>query len=340
MKNDILITQEIGSFRKPQYLSSVFRKAPASELSRLKEKAVLDTLDLFSRAGLDNIGVAGEMYRWEMYEHVAASLEGVKFFGPVRSFDNRYYRKGSVVSEIRRKESFHEDELIFLMSNARRKIKFPITGPYTMADWSFNEHYGDKRELAIAFADILRDEIKHLQGIWSKTRSDVFEIQIDEPATTTHPGEMDLVVESVNRAIEGIHGCEFSIHVCYSTDYRMLFERGADLKLDGYNLEFANRDTNELGISEEHRKAFAELKNLWDIDSTKFIGIGVTDVHVDYVEPVQLIEDRIRYAIGAIGDPEMIRVNPDCGLRTRSREIGYAKLKNMVDAVTEIRKEF
>ncbi|EQD28945.1 Methionine synthase, vitamin-B12 independent domain protein, partial [mine drainage metagenome] len=39
-------------------------------------------------------------------------------------------------------------------------------------------------------------------------------------------------------------------------------------------------------------------------------------------------------------DPRMIRVNPDCGLRTRSREIGYAKLKNMVDAVAEIRKEF
>ena len=109
MSNDILVTQEIGSFRKPQYLSSVFRKTSGPELAGLKEKATLETLELFNRAGLDNIGVAGEMYRWEMYEHVAASLEGIEFFGPVRSFDNRYYRKGSVVSEIKRKSSFHED---------------------------------------------------------------------------------------------------------------------------------------------------------------------------------------------------------------------------------------
>ena len=340
MNNDILVTQEIGSFRKPQYLSSVFRKTSGPELSRLKEKATLETLELFNRAGLDNIGVAGEMYRWEMYEHVAASLEGIEFFGPVRSFDNRYYRKGSVVSEIKRKNSFHDDELTFIMNNAARKIKLPITGPYTMADWSFNEHYKDKRELALAFADILNEEIRHLYGIWSKSKSEVFEVQIDEPAATTHPSEMDLVVESVNRSIEGIHGCEFSIHVCYSTDYRMLFEKGSELKLHGYNLEFANRDTNELGTGSEHRKAFADLKDYWDIDNTKFIGIGVTDVHVDYIEPIQLIEDRIRYAIDAIQDPAMIRVNPDCGLRTRSRDVGYAKLKNMVDAVKQIRKEY
>ena len=81
MNNGILITQEIGSFRKPQYLSSVFRKTSGPELARLKEKATLETLELFNKAGLDNIGVAGEVYRWEMYEHVAASLEGIEFFG-------------------------------------------------------------------------------------------------------------------------------------------------------------------------------------------------------------------------------------------------------------------
>jgi 5-methyltetrahydropteroyltriglutamate--homocysteine methyltransferase len=340
MRTEILITQEIGSFRKPQYLSSVFRKAPDKELTKLKEKATLETLEMFNRAGLDNTGVAGEMYRWEMYEHVAASLKGIEFYGPVRSFDNRYYRKGSVVSPIERKNSFHDDELNFIMSNSTRKIKLPITGPYTMADWSFNEHFRDKGELALAFAEILNEEIRHLYSLWSKSRSDVFEVQIDEPAATTHPSEMDLVVESVNRSIEGIHGCEFSIHVCYSTDYRMLFEKGSELKLQGYNLEFANRDTNELGTDSDHRKAFEELKSYWDIDSTKFIGIGVTDVHIDYIEPVQLIKDRIKYAIAGISDPAMIRVNPDCGLRTRSREVGYAKLRNMVDAVKEIRKEY
>ena len=55
----ILITQEIGSFRKPQYLSSVFRKSDPEKLKSLEEKATLETLSLFEKAGLDNIGVAG-----------------------------------------------------------------------------------------------------------------------------------------------------------------------------------------------------------------------------------------------------------------------------------------
>ncbi len=332
-----LITQEIGSFRKPLYLSSVFRKKSRDELSQLERQAAEETLNLFYSAGLENIGVGGEMFRWEMYEHFAAALEGVKFFGPVRSFDNRYYRKGSVISPLEKKFSFHEEELSFLIENAKRKIKFPVTGPYTMADWSFNEYYRDKRELALVYSDILREEITHLRDLWSSRMNYTFEVQIDEPAATTHPGEMDIVTESVNAAISGIQGCEFTIHVCYSTDYAMLFDKGSELKLDGYNLEFANRDTLLEGDSSEKRKAYEEIRRLWDIDSTKFLGLGVTDVHVDYVEPVSLIADRINYALKIVEDPEKLRINPDCGLRTRSREIGGAKLKNMVLAVNGIR---
>ena len=47
---------------------------------------------------------------------------------------------------------------------------------------------------------------------------------------------------------------------------------------------------------------------------------------------MQVIEDRIKYVLDIIDDPERIKINPDCGLRTRSREIGYEKLRNMVIA--------
>lgn len=338
MSDRLLITQEIGSFRKPVYLSSVFRKTEHDELLQLQQKATVETLQLFRDAGLENIGVAGEMFRWEMYEHMAAALGGVEFFGPVRSFDNRYYRKGSIVSGLERKNSFHEEELRFLKQSSDERIKFPITGPYTMADWSFNEHYRDKRELALAFADVINHEITHLRSLWN--RSEPFEVQIDEPAATTHPGELDIVVESVNRSIENIKGCEFSMHVCYSSDYSTFYRKGTDLKLHGYNLEFANRDTNESGMRNDQRKPYRELSLLNDIDPEKFIGIGVTDVHSDFIEPPELIVDRISAAVQAFGDPAKVRVNPDCGLRTRSRDIGFQKLKNMVAAARTVRSEY
>ena len=42
------------------------------------------------------------------------------------------------------------------------------------------------------------------------------------------------------------------------------------------------------------------------------------------------MRDRILYATEVLGDPERIQVNPDCGLRTRSWDVVYEKLANMV----------
>lgn len=343
LQEKTLITQEIGSFRKPEYLSKKFHTIEGKkEFYDLAKKATVETIGLFESAGLENIGVGGEMFRWEMYEHLAANVDGLEFYGMVRSFDNRYYKKGSVVGPIRRRSPFHLDELEFLLSNSKGKLKVPVTGPYTMMDWSFNEHYGDRLELANAYADAINHEIRDLKKAWEKVRGDeVLEIQIDEPAATTHPSEMDIVVESVNRSFEGIGNIEPTIHVCYSVDYRYLYNTLPDLKVKGLNLEYANRDRHSRGVEVEKRPGYADLKAFSEVNQTlsepKFIGLGVTDVHIDFIEPVDLIRDRIETAIKLIGDPDLVRVNPDCGLRTRSREIGLEKLKNMVLATEIVR---
>ncbi len=339
-ESEALTLQEIGSFRKPDYLSSVFKKKSEREnLQKLKEKATLDTLRLFESAGLENIGVAGEMYRWEMYEHPATRVDGIRFYGMVRSFDNRYYRKGSVVSEMSVRNHWHNDELEFVMAHTDRGIKMPVTGPYTLMDWSFNEHYESRSELAISFAKIINSEIKSMKELWDRKHpGEKFQVQIDEPAATTHPDEMDLFVESINRSLQGISGIESSLHVCYSTDYRTLFDVSPDLRIDGFNLEFANRDTYETGEDDDARPAYSVLKYFADIEPDKFMGVGVTDVHVDTIEPVDLIASRIRYSLGILDDPERLKVNPDCGLRTRSRETAKKKLENMVRATQQVRK--
>ncbi len=345
MSQKNLILQEIGSFRKPEYLSSRFHKIIGTpEFNEKASKATVEIMDLFERAGLENRGVGGEMFRWEMYEHLAYNIKGIEFKGMVRSFDNRYYRKGSVTKQISTLQSAHEKELSFLLQNFQGKLKVPITGPYTMMDWSFNEHYRDRRELANAFADIIRDEIILLQSIWKKHRgNEVLEVQIDEPATTTHPSEMDIVTESVNRSIQGISGIESSIHVCYSSDYGYLFDQLPDLKVDGYNLEFANRDLLERGKDAASRPGFLDVGRFRDanehVNEKRFLGLGVTDIHIDTVESVDLIKDRIDFSLKQFERPDLIRINPDCGLRTRSQDVGFQKLKNMADAVHSIRKE-
>lgn len=344
-KEELFITQEIGSFRKPDYLSRNFHAIlGTAEFRNLAERAAGETLKMFTDAGLMNLGVGGEMYRWEMYEHLARHVGNLVFHGKVRSFDNRYYNKGSVIGEISRKSSAHMEELEFVLQSTRKKIKVPITGPYTMTDWSFNDHYASRSDIANAFADIIHEEVLDLQAKWKLYRPDEkLEIQIDEPAATSHPDEMDIVIESVNRSVRGIKGIESSIHICYSRDYSLIYDRMPDLELDGLNLEYANRDILSAGTGKERRPGYADLVRFREIQSTlsrpKFIGVGVTDVHIDTVEPVSLIADRIRTAAEIVGDPSLVRLNPDCGLRTRSRDIGIRKIRNMVEARNIVMKE-
>jgi 5-methyltetrahydropteroyltriglutamate--homocysteine methyltransferase len=61
------------------------------------------------------------------------------------------------------------------------------------------------------------------------------------------------------------------------------------------------------------------------------VGLGVLDIHSDFVEPSALVRDRILYAVKTLDDPGRIQINPDCGLRTRSWDVVYEKLVNMVE---------
>jgi 5-methyltetrahydropteroyltriglutamate--homocysteine methyltransferase len=50
------------------------------------------------------------------------------------------------------------------------------------------------------------------------------------------------------------------------------------------------------------------------------------------------VRDRVLYAADVLG-PERIEVNTDCGLRTRSWEVSYEKLVNMVEGARLAEKE-
>jgi 5-methyltetrahydropteroyltriglutamate--homocysteine methyltransferase len=68
-----------------------------------------------------------------------------------------------------------------------------------------------------------------------------------------------------------------------------------------------------------------------DLAYDPILGLGVLDIHTDFVEPPELVRDRILYAVDVFGDPARIHVCPDCGLRTRSWDVAYDKLRAMVE---------
>ncbi len=321
-----------GFEEESQTLSLLAGPRTAEAKENVRKLASMFSVRFLESTGLDYV-YDGEANRIEMYEHPVRNSDGFQFHGNVRSFDNKYYRKAACVGKVGFRKPYHLDEFLTVKQYARKGIKVPVTGPYTIAEWSFNEFY--QKRLTPAYTDLrkLKHEAKrefvldvakeiirpNLEALVEEGASWV---QFDEPAVTTKPDEVPLFVEAFNESTAGID-CKFSVHICYS-DYRVLYPHITDLRnCSQLALEFANRDGKK-------SLSYDQLDLLNEYDDHREIGLGVVDVHVDDVESPELIRDRILHATKILKDPQRIYVNPDCGLRTRTWDIAHAKLCSLV----------
>ncbi|MGB3681893.1 MAG: hypothetical protein WA990_05350 [Rubrobacteraceae bacterium] len=309
-----------------------------SEKARIQDQAALYGIRLLESSGLDVV-YDGEQRRSEMYDHAVKHAYGFETRGTVRSWDNKYYTKAAVVGKPSVEGTYDLEEYEFVRGHTDRTVKVPFTGAYTVMDWSYDEHYAGESSLLGASAerrmearrqfgvDAARDVVRpNLAGI---VEAGADWVQIDEPAATTRPEEVPLVVETFNATRAGIDA-RASMHICFS-DYNCLFPHIEELD-DCYELqlEFSNRDSLEPGTRAEDRPGYAILDRFRESEWDGKVGLGVIDIHTDFIEPPELVRDRILYAADVLG-PERIEVNTDCGLRTRSWEVSYEKLVNMVE---------
>jgi 5-methyltetrahydropteroyltriglutamate--homocysteine methyltransferase len=315
-------------------------KSDALEPAAVRDLGALFALRYLEGAGLTRV-YDGEARRIEMYEYPIRQMGGFQFLGHVRSFDNKYYRKAANVGEVRLEQPYHLEEFDFVRQHASGIPKLPVTGPYTLADWSYNEYHlgreagwkgraARRRAQREFVVEIARRAIRPTLAALIEHGCRV--IQIDEPAAGTHPDEAGLVAEGFNAATEGLDAT-FSMHICFS-DYRSLFPALLEAKnCRQWAWEFANRDNEE-------RDGYEVLRMFREYGDTREIGLGVADVHRNEVETAEIVADRIRRATKILGDPSRIWVNPDCGLRTRSLDVAWQKLRAVVEGAGIVRAEF
>jgi 5-methyltetrahydropteroyltriglutamate--homocysteine methyltransferase len=252
-----------------------------------------------------------------MVAYFSELMPGFEQSGLVRSYGNRYYHKPIIVGDVRWPGPMTVGWWRYAQGLTKRPVKGMLTGPYTVMDWSFNEHYPDRRSACLALAREIRREVEALAEAGAKI------IQVDEPALSVRPEELPFAIEAMHIVTDGLPAY-FIMHACYGA-FDKIYSQMLKLPVDNLDLAISHSTLNLMEMF--RRDPF-----------TKDLSVGVLDVHSHEVETPEAVRTRIEKALQLLSK-ESLWIDPDCGLKTRTIDEAKGKLINMVDAVRRLRAE-
>ena len=314
-----VLTTTVGSFPKPIALRHARRKFEYGDIDadglRAAEAAALCTvLDRQRELGIDVL-VDGQMDRSDMLTFFAENCGGLEVGGWVRALGNCYYRRPVVVGEVERPGPLTVDSWKRASEAADGNVKAVLTGPYTLMDWSFDEHYATREACCMAFAELLRDEVRDLVAAGAT------EIQLDEPAISGRAHEMPFLAAAIARVFDGAgEGVRKWLWAAYG-ELQPVLGNLFELPIDILSLELTN-------------SRFALVDALKDLPEDKFLGAGVVDALDPGVESIDTIRERID-RVRAVVPEDRLFVHPDGGLRTLTIEQADAKLAALAAAAQD-----
>jgi 5-methyltetrahydropteroyltriglutamate--homocysteine methyltransferase len=197
---------------------------------------------------------------------------------------------------------------------ATNTFKFTVTGPHMLAKTLLDRHYRDTPELAHAIADVLAEQVRHLEG------AEV--VQIDEANLPGHPEEWEWAASAMNRVLDAVPTTP-AVHLCFgnyggqsvqSGTWEQLMSYLNALHADHVVLECAHRPPEELEV-------FKDLKP--EIG----FGLGVVDIKATEVESAEHVARAIERAEKVLGAGRVKYIHPDCGFWMLKRGIADAKIR-------------
>jgi 5-methyltetrahydropteroyltriglutamate--homocysteine methyltransferase len=336
-----LPTSVVGSLPQPDWLidrdklahrfpprvraRELWRVAPEF-LQEAQDDATLLAIRSQEKAGLD-ILTDGEMRRESYSNHFATALSGIDLDRPgsVVNRSGQQIPVPRVVGEIRRPEPIQTRDVRFLRAHTDRTVKITVPGPFTMAQQAQNEHYADDRALALAYADVVREEIADLFS----AGADI--VQIDEPWLQARPEiARKYGAEAVSRALEGAAGPTV-LHLCFGYA-AMVSERP-----EGSSFLPELADTPADTVSVETAQSHLDPASLRPLRG-KGIALGVLDLSTPEVETPEMIADRVRRALDDV-DVERLVLSSDCGLKYLPRTSAEGKMRSLATAAALLREE-
>jgi 5-methyltetrahydropteroyltriglutamate--homocysteine methyltransferase len=303
----------------------LWRVAPEL-LEEAQDDATLLAIRSQEEAGLD-ILTDGEIRRESYSNHFATALDGIDLDNPgtVPNRSGKAITVPRVTGELHRPAPIQVRDVRFLRAHTDRTVKITVPGPFTMAQQAQDDHYGDDRALALAYADVVREEIADLFA----AGADI--VQIDEPWLQARPEVARTYgAEAVSRALEGAPG-PVHVHLCFGYA-AMVAERP-----EGYSFLPELADTPADAISVETAQSHLDPATLRPLRG-KGIALGVLDLSTPEVETPEVIADRVRRALDDV-DVDKLLLSSDCGLKYLPRESAAGKMRALAQAAAIVRSE-
>jgi 5-methyltetrahydropteroyltriglutamate--homocysteine methyltransferase len=337
----VLVTSVVGSYPQPGWLINRERlgdrlpprvrarelwRVPEEHLEEAQDDATRLAVSDLERAGVDIVS-DGEMRRESYSNRFATALEGVDLDNAGVALDRTGHENPvpRVVGPIRRARPVEVRDVEFLRSITDRRIKITVPGPFTMTQQAQNDHYPRDRDLALAYAEAVNEELRDLKA----AGADV--VQIDEPYLQARPEPArEYALEAINRALDGIEG-DTVLHTCFGYAH-IVHDR-----LAGYPFLRELDDCSATHLSLEAAQPGLDPEVLRDLPS-KVVLLGVLDLGSSEAETPELVAERIRRALDVV-PPERLVVAPDCGMKYLSRQLAFRKLQAMVEGARLVRDE-
>lgn len=334
----ILSATVIGSWSFPGWYAKFCEDAakhPEQFGNYDREEAVRDAVRLAIddqlRAGADII-TDGEMQRVDFnlgfYDHLEGiqPLPKARHWGPPAHDQRDRYLCVAPISAPRGLGLVDEHRRLRALTDA--PVKVPVPGPFTLAGClQGGAIYHDRAEITAALIPIINQELRTL------VQTGVDFIQLDEPSFACHPDQPEQFLDMVARTVAGVTA-KISMHMCFGNfrgravgwrSYAPLLPHIAQAPVQQLALEFASRE-------------MAEIELLRSIPAPMEVALGLVDVKNTWVEPPELVAQRLRTALKYI-EPERVQVTPDCGFSQTARHIAQQKLANLVAGAKLVRRE-
>jgi 5-methyltetrahydropteroyltriglutamate--homocysteine methyltransferase len=322
-----------GSLPKPAWLAEPERIFPnwrleGPELADAQRDATRIAMSEQLRAGIDTI-TDGEQARKHFVHGFAERLSGIDAAKrQKRGIRGDRYEAvcPTVVGEVRRTSPIHVEEMRFARTLTDGPLKITIPGPMTLADTVCDETYGNRAELAMAFARAIREEIADLAEVG------VDVVQLDEPAFNVFFDEVaEWGISAVDTAL-GNTQCMTAVHVCYG------YGIPANVQWKGNLGERWDQYAHVLPLLAQSRADQVSIElagshvppEVLALAGNKIVAVGVIDVASDRIETPDDVRATIEIARRYLDDDRIV-CSTNCGMAPMNREVAYGKLRSLAE---------